>query len=241
MTAQPTSPTRCHFIHHVSFEGPGRIKDWALEAGYRCTHTWQHRQDPLPEPEEVDLAVITGGPMSIHDETEFPWLRSEKEWIKQVIARDTPTLGICLGAQLIAHVLGAEVAPMGHKEIGWFPIRPRTEAGTLPYASSLHPGLHVLHWHGDQFEIPAQATPLWESDRCPHQGFASGSALGLQFHLELDESTLSTLNENARHELAPATDGIQSETELLENCRYAEHTQVKLFQLLTEWTDSLKG
>ncbi len=228
-----------HFIHHVPFEGPGRIRDWALQAGYTCSTTWQHEGTPLPDPASVDLAVITGGPMSIHDEMEFPWLVEEKKWISELLKRETPVLGICLGAQLIADVMGATVAPMGHKEIGWFPLTSTPEASTVPFASTLQDGLHVLHWHGDQFDIPSGGIRLWQSERCPHQGFTAGSALGLQFHLELDSETLGNLIDHARNELEPDTDGIQSEEDLRSDCQYAQDTHPALFTLLDGWLTHL--
>jgi len=168
-----------HSIHHVPFEGLGRIADWAEARGWTRTATWQHRGDELPDPDAVDLLVVTGGPMSVGDEAEFPWLAAEKDLIRSALSRNIPVLGICLGAQLIAEVCGARVAPMGYREIGWFPVHKTAEAEEIPWMRAFPRTQTVLHWHGDQFDIPAGAKRLWSSQLCPHQGFCLGSGLGL--------------------------------------------------------------
>jgi len=226
-----------HSIHHVSFEGLGRIADWAEARGWSRSATWQHRGDALPDLEMVDLLVVTGGPMSVGDEAEFPWLRAEKDLIRDSLRRGIPTLGICLGAQLIAEVCGAAVAPMGRKEIGWFPVRKHADALSLAWMDDFPETQTVLHWHGDQFQIPAGARRLWSSELCPNQGFCIGSALGLQFHLELGREDLSALLENARNELWPPAPGIQGEVALLSVKAPFEETFRVMEGLLDAWLE----
>jgi GMP synthase-like glutamine amidotransferase len=235
------TPPRCHFIHHVPYEGPGRIRDWTLSKGFAISTTWQHLGDPLPDPASIDLAVITGGPMSIHDEAEYSWLATEKQWIRQLLAQGTPLLGICLGAQLIADALGADVQPMGHQEIGWFPIHRTPEAAGHPVLNGIPDPATVLHWHGDRFDIPAHTVRLWESDLCDNQAFVSPQVLGLQFHLEMGREELRPLIEASRPVLTPNIPGIQTENELLNATVHMEDAHTLLTQLLDGWWKQIRS
>ncbi|MBK9134578.1 MAG: type 1 glutamine amidotransferase [Betaproteobacteria bacterium] len=113
---------RIHALQHVPFEPPGSIEAWARRAGHALAVTHLHRGDPLPVVNGGDLLVVLGGPMSVHDEARYPWLVDEKRFIERTIAAGRRVLGICLGAQLIAHVLGARVHASDEKEIGWFAV-----------------------------------------------------------------------------------------------------------------------
>ena len=112
-----------HYLQHVFFEGLGSIAPWLQSAGYEITRTPFFKSMNLPDPEEIDLLVVMGGPMSVNDEVQFPWLAMEKWFIREAIGAGKPVLGVCLGAQLIASAMGARVYANAHKEIGWFPIR----------------------------------------------------------------------------------------------------------------------
>jgi len=100
---------RAHYLQHVPFEGLGSIEPWLRGAGYEITNTQFFRSAELPDFDQIDLLVVMGGPMSVNDEDEFPWLRKEKKFIRDVIEFGKPVLGICLGAQLIAGSMGAIV------------------------------------------------------------------------------------------------------------------------------------
>jgi len=113
---------RAHWFQHVSFEGLGSIELWLDSNGYEVTFTRFFESADLPDPDAIDLLVVMGGPMSVNDEDQFPWFVSEKRFIREIIESGKPVLGICLGAQLIANALGANVYPNPVKEIGWFPI-----------------------------------------------------------------------------------------------------------------------
>ena len=123
---------KIHILQHVPFEGPGSIEDWAITQGHTLTTTRFYAQEQFPPLERFDLLVILGGPMSVHDEHIYTWLKGEKWFIKQAIDAGKPMLGICLGAQLIAEALGEKVYQGEQKEIGWFPI-------TLDSAFTHHP------------------------------------------------------------------------------------------------------
>ncbi len=138
-----------------------------------------------------DLLIILGGPISVNDGAMFPFIEAEINLLKQRITADKPTLGICLGAQLIASALGANVYSGNDKEIGWYPLN-ITEAGkqtALRYLGAEH--CSMLHWHGETFDLPDEAVLLASSEKYPNQAFSVGSnILALQFHPEITQRSL---------------------------------------------------
>jgi GMP synthase-like glutamine amidotransferase len=194
-------PMNIHWLQHVEFEGLGCIAPWLIENGHdvTCTRLWAG--DELPPPAMVDGLIVMGGPMGVSDEAIYPWLAAEKTFIKAVIDQNKPVLGICLGAQLIANVLGSNVWKNDHKEIGFFPIlgTPEHEI-SKPWKT-----LRVFHWHGDTFGIPDGAVRLASSEATANQAFLyKDKVLALQFHLETTEESLLSLYENARDEITTA-------------------------------------
>ena len=110
-------------LQHVPFEGVGSMADWFQTRGATLHYTRFYEADArLPDPASCDLIVAMGGPMSVNDESELPWLIEEKTFLRQAIEQGVPVLGICLGAQLIASALGARVQPNAQAEVGWFPV-----------------------------------------------------------------------------------------------------------------------
>lgn len=192
---------RIHIFQHVSFEGPGAMEAW-FSLHHASVSVTRWFEDPgLPDLGSVDLLVIMGGPMSVHDETAYPWLRTEKLAIRQALTRGIPLLGVCLGAQLIADVLGARVYRNPQKEIGWFPVE-SSELPDLWQGFRFPPSLEVLHWHGETFDIPVGARRLARSSACRNQAFQYGDrTIGLQFHLETTPESLTRLVQGCRHEL----------------------------------------
>ncbi len=195
---------RLHYLQHVPFEGLGRIHSWAEAAGAALTATHLYREPSLPEMRAFDLLVIMGGPMSTGDTDRYPWLVREKQFIRQAVAAGKAVLGICLGAQLIADALGARVYPNDYREIGWFDIEREPAAAGHAIGDCLPSRIKVFHWHGDTFDLPAEALPLARSAACRHQGFVVGDrVVGLQFHLETTPESLQALIENAGDDLKP--------------------------------------
>jgi GMP synthase (glutamine-hydrolysing) len=178
-------------LRHVHFEDLGTLELLLVERGYRIAYRDMGAvTGRTPNVESADLLVVLGAPIGAGDEQMYPFLKSEIKWIEQRLAARRPLLGICLGAQLMARVLGASVLPMTRKEIGFSPVE-LTAAGKQSPLRSLPRDVSVLHWHGDQFAIPAEAENLARTATCPHQAFAVGDfALGLQFHLEADADRL---------------------------------------------------
>jgi GMP synthase-like glutamine amidotransferase len=199
-----------HVFQHVSFEGLGSIARWAAGRDARLTWTRFHEDPHVPRLEDVDLLVAMGGPMSANDEAEYAWLAGEKACIGEAIARRIPTLGICLGAQLIASALGAPVYRQQEKEIGWLPVVAAADA-----PAEWPRELTVFHWHGETFDLPARAVRLASTTACLNQAFsADGIALGLQFHLEATPESVALMVDHCRDELVGGR-YIQTEAEIL--------------------------
>ncbi len=169
-------------IQHVPWEGPHRILD---ACGALEVHTVKPLAgQALPAHEEVAGAVVMGGPMNVDEVERFPALAAEREWLAEAVRRDLPVLGVCLGAQLLARALGAEVRAGEGSEIGFAPVEVSDPED--PLLGGLAPGTEVLHWHGDVFDLPDGATPLASSARTEHQAFRVGNAWGVLFHPEAD-------------------------------------------------------
>jgi len=176
---------RVHYLQHVPFENLGSMENYFLSRGYQISSTKLYSEENFPGLEDFDWLIIMGGPMGVYDEDRFPWLKNEKRFISDVIEAGKVLLGVCLGAQLIASVLGAKVYKNRFREIGWFPItRSETAAETI-LGKVLPETLEVFHWHGDTFDIPQGATLLASSEACHNQGFViENRIVGFQFHLE---------------------------------------------------------
>ena len=204
-----------HWLQHVPFEGLGAIGRWAGSKGHTLSCTRLFAGDPFPEQGEFGMLVVMGGPMGIYDEQEYPWLVVEKAFIRATIEAGKPVLGICLGAQLLADVLGARVSANKEKEIGWFSV---TRADSVPdgLKGVLPEKQTVFHWHGDTFGLPDGAVPLYASAGCTNQAFLyKDRVLALQFHLETTSESARPLIVNCRHELVPGP-WIQTEQEIIE-------------------------
>ncbi|GAC1706498.1 MAG: hypothetical protein NVS9B7_15890 [Flavisolibacter sp.] len=153
----------------------------------------------FPELKEFDGLIIMGGPMNVYDEVLYPWLQMEKQLILASIKANKSVLGICLGAQLIANVLGSKIFKIQHKELGWFPIEIKDSLNQWLHSQIQSP-MEVFHWHSDSFDLPQGAINHAGSKACDHQLFTtSGRVVGIQFHLEVLPETLSLmlLGENA--------------------------------------------
>jgi GMP synthase-like glutamine amidotransferase len=202
-----------HVLQHVSFEDIGSMEPWLLARGATIGHTRFFEAWSLPDPAGLDLVIAMGGPMSVNDEAELPWLIDEKRFLRQALDLGLPVLGVCLGAQLMANALGAPVRRGAQREIGWFDIA--AVAGTPPGTFTFPEAATVFHWHGETFGLPAGAVHLARSVACENQAFQWGPrAIGLQFHLETTPESAAALVAHCRDEL---TGGpfVQTETELL--------------------------
>ena len=192
---------RIHSLEHEPFEGLGNIEVWAKNRGHSITRTFLFNNEELPDISDFDWLVIMGGSMNIYEEDKFPWLKREKEFIAKAIAANKILLGVCLGSQLIADVLGGKVSKNQHKEIGWFPVSLTREAENSSIFSSLPGTFTAFHWHGDTFKIPRGAKRMAQSEGCMNQAFECGRAIGLQFHLEYSKKSIDMMFRNCGDEL----------------------------------------
>lgn len=194
---------RVHVLQHAPFEGLGNIELWLTKANARITYTRFFESSMLPPLDGIDLVIAMGGPMSVNDEAELPWLVTEKRFIAQAIDRGVSVLGICLGAQLIASSMGAKVYPGLEKEIGWHPITGQADVGD----SFVFPPLtDVLHWHGETFDLPHNAIHLASTPVCKNQAFQLGrNVIGMQFHMEMTPEGVEAMLEHCASDLIPQT------------------------------------
>ena len=178
-------------VRHVAFEDLGLLSPILDAAGWDVSYCDAPTDDlTAPAVTKADLLVVLGGPIGVYDQDDFPFLGREIELLGRRLAEDLPTLGICLGAQLMACALGQAVYPCFEKEIGWGPVT-LTEAGKASCLGALPRGGHVLHWHGDTFDLPPGASLLASTKACTNQAFVYRKrGLGLQFHLEADPARL---------------------------------------------------
>lgn len=177
-------------LRHLAFEDLGLLEPLLRRRGFDVRYHEAGVDDlKTIDLDAIDLLVVLGGPVSAEDETGYPWLVDEVALVRRRIESERALLGICLGAQLMARALGAVVRPMGGKEIGFAPLS-MTEAGRCTALAELA-GQPVLHWHGDQFALPAGLPSLAATPACPHQAFAPHArALALQFHPEVDPARI---------------------------------------------------
>ncbi len=218
---------RVHYLQHVPFEGVGSMAGYFKSKGHVLSSTQLYEGQALPDPQSIDFLIVMGGPMGVHDDLQYPWMKKEKEFIRECKDQESIVLGICLGAQLIAHVLGAKVYKNKDREIGWFSLILRDEIEDTIFKDVFASGMEVFHWHGDTFDIPESATPIASSPACRNQGFIIDNRIvGFQFHLETTPESAEALIENCGHEL----DGsafVQSAKELMaDNKRFLRINEV---------------
>jgi GMP synthase (glutamine-hydrolysing) len=181
--------TRACCLQHISCEPPGVFEDVLRERGAEIVRAELDDGDRLPDWRSADLVVVMGGPMSVNDEEDHAWLLDEKAWIAEAVHAGVPFFGVCLGAQLLAASLGASVSRGEVPEVGVLPLELTAAARSDPVFSVVQPGVRVLQWHGDTFELPPGAVHLARSARYEHQAFRYGArAYAVQFHLEVTKA-----------------------------------------------------
>jgi GMP synthase (glutamine-hydrolysing) len=225
------------YLQHAAMEGAGQIGNWAARRGHRFAGTHWYRGDAAPDAGEIDFLVIMGGGMNIYEHRNHPWLVAEKALIAEVISQGKPVLGVCLGAQLIADVMGGKVYQNPEFEIGWFPIRMLEPARKDRLFGHFPAELTALHWHGDTFELPRGATLLASTEGCLNQAFVcQGNVVGLQFHIEVRPEDVRAFVEG---ETEPLPEGryVQGFEEILAGDRHMPAAH----QMLEEMLERLTG
>lgn len=176
---------RVHWLQHVPFETLGSIAPWLAHRGLQPTVTRLHAGETLPTVDQFDWLIVMGGPMNVDEHAKYPWLVAEKALLCDALAAGKRVLGICLGSQLLARALGAEVTPNPHTEIGWFDVSLTPAGRGHRWFRDIPDRFNAFHWHGDTFALPPGCERLAFSEVCAQQAFACADrALGLQFHLE---------------------------------------------------------
>jgi GMP synthase-like glutamine amidotransferase len=228
---------RIHCLQHVPFEGPANLLAWSVSRGHKLQvqQLWERRGFPLLA--NFDALFVLGGPMSVSDDRKHLWLKDEKRFIERAIREEMPVLGVCLGAQLIADVLGAPVRKNRCKEIGWFPVEATREAHESESFGTLPRRFVALHWHGETFAIPTGARHLASSEACRNQAFEYERALGLQFHLESTAESVATLIENCPEDVRHGQYR-QTPEQMLGAAESFQEIQVMLFELLDHFCGS---
>ena len=230
---------RAHYLQHVPFEGLGSIETWLQDAGYHITSTQLYGSIYFPKVGDVDLLVVMGGPMSINDEVNYPWLVEEKKFIKNIIEAGKSTLGICLGAQLIANSMGAKVLKNPEKEIGWFPIQATELENNTVF--QFPEEIEVFHWHGETFSLPLGAVKIAESKGCKNQAFQiNTNVIGLQFHLETTPESVREIVNICRDELVDG-EYIQTEMSILSAPQERYNAMNKLMGNVLEYINQKDG
>ena len=182
----------CIAVRHLPFEDLGYFESVLREAGW----TVRYVDAPATAPEDIEslspeLLVVLGGPLGANDAQDYPFLAAELHLLEKRLEKNRPTLGICLGGQLMARALGASVAPAIRGEIGWLPLRLTASGERSPLRN--FNDVMVFHWHGDAFDLPEHAVALASTPDCPHQAFCVGAnILALQFHPEVTPQGLET-------------------------------------------------
>lgn len=225
-----------HYLQQVPFEGPGSIEDFCHSNNHPLSCTRLFAGDVFPSLDHIDWLIVMGGPMGIHAEDHYPWLLQEKKFIGDAIDANKFVLGICLGAQLIADVLGVRVFKNPFREIGWHPIE-TTDAFNNSILSACFPKkIEVFHWHGDTFELPGNAIPIANSEACQNQGFViDDRVIAFQFHPEITRQAANGLIENCRAEL-DGSPYVQTADELLTDERRFSRSKALMAAILKTLT-----
>jgi GMP synthase-like glutamine amidotransferase len=193
-----------YVVQHAEPETPGTI-GLALRAR-RLTAKVVRAYAGAEIPREMGRArglVVMGGPMGVHEAARFPFLQDEMRLIERALRAEVPVLGVCLGSQLLASVLGAHVSRARAKEIGWLPVELAASAGRDPIFRGVKSPIVPCHWHGDVFTLPAGAVALARSQRTRCQAFRYGrTAYGMLFHMEFTRPILRKMTRTFRDELA---------------------------------------
>ena len=183
---------KIHCIRHESFEGLAFIEEWITGKKYSLSFTHVHENQLFPKKIDFELLIVMGGTASIYDESTHEWIAAEKQFISEVIEKKIKILGICLGAQIVASVLGARVYLAPFREIGWFPVKFNPEL--LNKMEFLPSSIITFHWHADTYDLPPGTMNLASSVCTANQGFIKGrQIIGLQFHPEMNKVSIQKL------------------------------------------------
>jgi len=230
---------KIHCLQHT--ENPGRtyLPEWAARHGHSWECTLVPSAGELSHLADADCVVVLGGPMSAWDEQRNPWLRNEKRFIEQAVVAGQPVLGICLGAQILADVLGARTYKGAYKEIGWFEAEATPESRTTWVGDALPARFETFFWHEDTYDLPDGAVHIARSGAFENQGFIWKHTLALQFHLEVNPDWVRMLANRDAQELVAASYTQTAETVLGKPGSLYRRNNAIMDALLQHWLRSV--
>lgn len=226
-------------IQHLSSEGLGTLEPVLDAAGipFRSIKIFADERVPADLGEDGGLIVL-GGPVGVYQSEDYPYLLDEIRLIESVLRQDKPVLGICLGSQLLASALGAKVTGSGRQEIGWHPVRLSEAAQSDALWNNIENQFTAYHWHGDVFELPADAVCLASSALTANQAFRYGEkAYGILFHPEATVEIISSMTVDFAHEAAQA--GIAQEEVISDSAKYLSAFQTIAGRVFNRWVKLL--
>jgi GMP synthase-like glutamine amidotransferase len=226
-----------HIFQHVAYEHPGTILDWAEAHQHQINYTLFYEKHSLPKIDSFDLLIILGGPMSVNDTKKYNWLEKEIAFIQSCVQKKKKIIGICLGSQLLAKALGAEVYKNNLQEIGFFPIVKTLSGFKNKLTQNLPDNWPMFHWHGETFDLPEKAQSLFSSNACQNQIFIHGNCIGMQFHPEVNLQLLKAMVENGEKELNERL-YIQNKATLLSHPFDFKKHKETFFQLLKNFIEN---
>jgi len=225
---------RIHILQHEPYETSGCIEDWIKDKNYIYSVTEFYEGKKCPDVSDFDWLVIMGGSMSVHDTDAFPWLVEEKKLIQQAVNSQKIIIGVCLGSQLLAEVLGSRVYRNNVKEIGWYPVTRKNPENKSSPVNKFKQSETVFHWHGDTFDIPEGASHEFTSDACKNQCFIFGERIvGLQFHIEVTDKLLEGMIRNGAGEIIHGQ-YIQNNEQLRSGSIYIKRNNELMYSVLDE-------
>jgi GMP synthase-like glutamine amidotransferase len=227
-------------FRHVDCEGPGYLAEFLDAKGYPYRLVAVDAGDPVA----IELAGITGlvfmgGSMSVNDD--LPWIENELQLIRKADAAGIPILGHCLGAQLLAKALGAEVSANRVQEIGWYPVQKTAGVQGNDWLAELPTEFMVYHWHGETFSLPQGAQRILENAHCDNQGFVVARHIGLQCHVEMTEEMVKEWTTRFAQQLEPSA-SVQSRQEMLQDLRtHVAELKTVADVIYTAWLESVQS
>jgi len=226
-------------IRHLAFEDLGTLESALHQHNYKIKYVEAGINNISGIDANTDLLIVLGGPIGAYDEQDYPFIVDEVHLLEHRLQADLPTLGICLGAQLMARSLGAKVYPGDYKEIGWSPLKLSVEGMNSPLAHLAAEHTFVLHWHGDTFDLPTDSTHLAASSKYQNQAFSWGKCgLALQFHPEVTACGLERWFIGHACEISTTSDVSVAQLRQ-DTARYAKQLEQQAAKLWQAWLESL--
>lgn len=230
-----------HALVNYSVADLGTILEWIEKKGHQVTTTNVYENTNFPDVVDFDMLIILGGMMGAYEEEEYPWLINEKQFILETIEANKAVLGICLGSQLIAEVLGGKVYPHQHEEIGWWPVTFFDKVDEYDIFQGLSKKLPFFQYHGDTFDLPNGAVKLAESEATKNQAYIyKDRVVGLQFHPEFSEGKIKKIVELFGKKISPGP-YTQSPEEFLKEKENFTNAKKFLFRLLDNFEKIVKN